>query len=111
MKAQGSRMFSMHEAATAYAEAAERLFGDNGGYLDTHSAVVPIFVSHLFQSLEISIKAAGIESGLFTMEEARRAGKGHGIEELAAIATDINQGTPYLFLEIITTLFLNQLCE
>ncbi len=92
MNAQGSRMFTMQEAATAYAEAAERLFGDNGGYLDTHSAVVPIFVSHLFQSLEISIKVAGIESGLFTMKEARRAGKGHGIDELAVLATDILGG-------------------
>jgi hypothetical protein len=83
-------MFSMHEAADAYASAAERLFGENDGYLDEHSAVVPIFVSHLFQSLEICIKVEGIESGLFTMKEARSrlAGKGHGINELAALATE-----------------------
>jgi hypothetical protein len=88
MKTKISHMYTMNEAATGYAEAAERLLGDKDGYLETHSSVVPIFVSHLFQSLEISIKVAGIESGLFTMVEARRAGKGHGIDELASLATD-----------------------
>jgi len=78
----------MYEAAAAYASAAERILGDNNEYLDTQAAVVPIFVSLLFQSLEISIKVAGIDSNLFTMSEARRAGKGHGINELAALATD-----------------------
>ncbi|MGQ3685503.1 MAG: hypothetical protein ACUBOA_10940 [Candidatus Loosdrechtia sp.] len=65
-----THMYTLQEAAEGYAAAAERLFGTDN-YLDKASAVVPIFVSNLFQSLEISIKAAGIESGLFTMEEAR----------------------------------------
>lgn len=78
-------MYSLQEAAAGYAAAAERLFGRDN-YLNNTPEVVPIFVSNLFQSLEISIKAAGIESGLFTMQEARRAGKGHGVQELADLA-------------------------
>lgn len=88
MKTQNSHMYTMIEVAAGYAEVAERLWGNNDGYLDAHPSVVPIFVSHLFQSLEISIKVAGIESGLFTMAEARRVGKGHGIDELVALAVD-----------------------
>lgn len=87
MKTQKKRMYSLQEAATGYAAAADRLCGQDG-YLDKTPEVVPIFVSNLFLSLEISIKYAGIGSGLFSIEEARRAGKGHGIQELADLATE-----------------------
>lgn len=80
-------MYSLQEAAAGYAAAAERIFGRDN-YLNNTPEVVPIFVSNLFQSLEISIKSAGIESGLFSMQEARRAGKGHGVQELADLATE-----------------------
>ena len=86
MKKTGNQIFTGQEVALAYALCAERLFGQKEGFLDKNPTVVPIFVSHLFQSLEISIKHAGIESGLFTMREARKAQKGHGITELATLA-------------------------
>lgn len=87
MNGQTGRMYTGQEAATAYAVAAERVFGDDGAFLNANPCVVPIFVSNLFQSLEISIKTAGIESGLFVMEEARARENraGHGIKELAAL--------------------------
>ena len=80
-------MFSLDEAAIAYVSVAEHI-GRDEAFVDANPAVVPIFVSMLFQSLEISIKHAGIESGLFTMQEARGKGKrsGHGINELATLA-------------------------
>jgi hypothetical protein len=85
MTKQSSHIFTLSEAAMAYAMTAERLFGNDVEFLNSNPAVVPIFVSHLFQSLEISIKAAGIGSGLFTEEEARARPlrRGHGIKELA----------------------------
>lgn len=86
MKETGNRIFTGQEVALAYALCAERLFCQEEGFLDKNPTVVPIFVSHLFQSLEISIKHAGIESGLFTMQETRKAQRGHGITELATLA-------------------------
>jgi hypothetical protein len=90
-------MFTGCEAAIAYAISAERMFGDNAGFLDANPAVVPIFVSLLFQSLEISIKQAGVGSGLFTMQEARvrQQRSGHGIKELAALAVEKLGGDPF----------------
>ncbi len=92
-----SHMFSLEEAAIAYASAAEHMFGSDAAFLDTNPAVVPIFVSMLFQSLEISIKHAGVESGLFTMQEARNRQNrsGHGIRELAALAVEKLGGSPF----------------
>jgi len=94
---QTNRMFTGHEAAIAYAISAERMFGGNAGFLDANPAVVPIFVSLLFQSLEIFIKEAGIESGLFTVQEARsrKQRSGHGIKELAALAVEKLGGDPF----------------
>ena len=90
-------MFSLEEAAAAYALAAENIFGGNATFLNTNPAVVPIFVSMLFQSLEISIKHAGIESKLFTMQDARNRQhrSGHGNKELAALAVDKLGGDPF----------------
>ena len=90
-------MFRLDEAAGAYALSAEHMFGNNDGFLDANPALVPIFVSHLFQSLEISIKHAGIESGLFTMKEARERvnRSGHGIKELATLAVERLGGDPF----------------
>lgn len=90
-------MYTGLEAAEAYAVAAERVFGDNGTFLTGNPGVVPIFVSNLFQSLEISIKTAGIESGIFSMQEARaRVNRsGHGIKELATLAVEKLGGDPF----------------
>jgi hypothetical protein len=81
----------------AYALSAERIFGQDDGFLDANPACVPIFVSLLFQSLEISIKQAGLESGLFLMQEARsrQQRSGHGIKELAALAVEKLGGDPF----------------
>jgi hypothetical protein len=97
MNQQTTRMFTGREVAIAYAISAERMFGDNAGFLDANPAVVPIFVSLLFQSLEISIKQAGVKSGLFTMQEvrARQQRSGHGIKELAALAVEKLGGDPF----------------
>lgn len=91
------RIFSLEEAAAAYALVAENILGGDAAFLNASPAIVPIFVSMLFQSLEISIKHAGIESGLFTMQEARNRQNrsGHGIKELAALAVENLGGDPF----------------
>jgi hypothetical protein len=86
VKKTGNHIFTGQEVALAYALCAECLFGQGEDFLNENPMVMPIFVSHLFQSLEISIKHAGTESGLFTMQEARNTQKGHGINELATLA-------------------------
>ena len=90
-------MFSLDEAAVAYATAAEHLLGADTSFLNANQAVIPIFVSMLFQSLEISIKHAGVSSGLFTMAEARckQHRSGHGIKELATLAGERLGGEPF----------------
>lgn len=92
-----SHMFTTAEAALAYALAAERILGADASFLNQNPASVPIFVSFLFQSLEISIKHVGIESGLFTMLEARsaRMRTGHGIAELADLVGEKLSGQPF----------------
>jgi len=97
MNAQNNRMFTLDEAAVAYAVAAEHIAGDSPAFLNDNQAVIPVFVSMLFQSLEISIKHAGIESGLFTMQEARsrQNRSGHGVKELAALAVEKLGGDPF----------------
>jgi len=97
MNQQTTRMFTGREAAIAYAISAGRICGDTTDFVNANPAVVPIFVSLLFQSLEISIKQAGIESNLFTMQEARarQQHSGHGIKELAALAVEKLGGDPF----------------
>jgi len=97
MNKQTTRIFTGNEAALAYAISAKRICGDNADFLSANPAIVPIFVSLLFQSLEISIKQAGVDSGLFTMQEARarQQRSGHGIKELAALAVDRLGGDPF----------------
>jgi len=97
MNQQGNHFYSGHEAALAYALCAERLFGNDGSFLDANPSVIPIFVSQLMQSLEISIKYAAIKSGLFTIKEARdrQRGSGHSIKELAALAVERLGGDPF----------------
>lgn len=92
-----TRIFTREEAALAYALAAERLLGGDPSFLDGHRPIVPVFVTLLFQSLEISIKHIGIASGLFTEREARTRSvrSGHGIQELATLAVDRLQGKPF----------------
>ena len=85
-----NKMFTGCEAALTYALAAERICGENANFLNSNPPIVPIFVSLLCQSVEISIKQAGIESGLFTMQEARsrQQRSGHGLKELASLANE-----------------------
>ncbi len=85
-----SNIFSLNEAALAYALAAERILGPDAAFLEAHPAVIPLFVSHLFQSLEISIKHVGLAAGLFSERESRDRARrsGHGIRELASLAVE-----------------------
>jgi hypothetical protein len=84
------KMFTGSEAALAYALAAERVCGKSEDFLNANPPVIPIFVSLLCQSVEISIKQAGIKSGLFTMDDARakQQRKGHGLNEIALLANE-----------------------
>jgi hypothetical protein len=97
MSTQKNHIFTGREAALAYALSAERIFGNDYNFLNNNPAVIPIFVSQLFQSLEISIKHAGIESGLFTENEARNRAmrSGHGIKQLALLACEKLGGDPF----------------
>ena len=83
-----SHIFTDQEAAMAYTLSAERIFGIDCEFLNANPHVIPIFVSQLFQSLEISIKYVGIASGLFTEREVRSQAmrSGHGINEIATLA-------------------------
>lgn len=79
-------MFTLQDAALAYAKCAERIIGADGTYINNNQELVPVFVSLLFQSLEISLKHLGIEAKLFTVKEARDKNltkNGHGIKEIA----------------------------
>jgi hypothetical protein len=79
-------MFTQQDTALAYAKGAERILGEDGTYINKNRELIPVFVSLLFQSLEISLKHLGLEAGLFTQKEARNkklTGNGHGIKELA----------------------------
>lgn len=79
-------MFTLQEAALAYAKGAERILGEDGMYINNNQELVPVFVSLLFQSLDISLKHLGLEARLFTEQEARDrklTGNGHGINEIA----------------------------
>lgn len=90
-------IYTLAEAALAYALCAERICGVEPAFLNANRAAIPILVNHLFQSLEISIKHAGIDSELFTMQEARARERrsGHGIKELAALAVEKLGGDPF----------------
>lgn len=90
-------IYTLAEAALAYALCAERICGNTPDFLNANPATIPLFVSHLFQSLEIAIKHAGIESKLFTIEEARKRERrsGHGIKELAELAVEKLGGDPF----------------
>ena len=107
MNQQTNHIFSGQEAAIAYALSAERIFGNDFEFLNLNKAIILIFVSQLFQSLEISIKYAGIESDLFTENEARSRAmrSGHGIKELAALAVEKLSGTPFAPIIMAMTYF------
>ena len=97
-------IFTGQEAAVTYALSAERIFNNDFDFLIKERAVIPIFVSLLFQSLEISIKHAGIASGLFTEKEARKSAmrNGHGIKEFATLAAKRLRRSPVDFLSAMT---------
>jgi hypothetical protein len=92
-----SHLFTGQEAAVAYALSAQRIYAEDGNFLCVNPSCVPIFVGMLYQSLEISIKQAGLESGLFSIQEARsrQQRSGHGIKELAALALMARTDKPY----------------
>lgn len=101
-----SHIFNLSEAAMAYALCAERICGNDPDFLNANPSVIPIFVSQLFQSLEISIKHAGIESKLFTLEESRnnKTRKGHGVTELAELAVERLDGVKGDFSPIVNAM-------
>lgn len=79
-------MYTFKELAVAHADSAECLLDENFRFLTEHPAVVPVFVNLLFQSIEISIKYACVESGVYKLEDARKVKNGHWIDELAKLA-------------------------
>lgn len=99
-------MFNLQEAATAYAKAAERVLGEDVGYLNENQELVPVFVSLLFQSVEISLKHLGIEAGLFTEQEARDkkiTNNGHGVREIADLVnTKLGANNDYPVVNALT---------
>jgi hypothetical protein len=90
-------IFTGQEIAMGYALSAERIFNNDYEFLKDNPSVIPILVNQLFQSIEISIKYAGIESGLFTEREAKDRGmrQGHGIKEIAALSVERLGGDPF----------------
>jgi hypothetical protein len=106
-QSKSKHIYTGQEAALGYALSAERIFNNDHDFLNQNPAVIPIFVSQLFQSLEISIKHAGIESGLFTEGEARARTmrSGHGIKELAALAVEKLGGEPFVPILMAMTHF------
>jgi hypothetical protein len=81
-------MFSLADTSLAYAKVAEKILGDKSAFLDENPEVLPILVEILFRSLEASLKHVGIESCLFSKEEARSrklTDNGHGISKIARL--------------------------
>lgn len=81
-------IFSLQEAAQAYSMSASRILGADVDFMEKNQMVIPIFVSMLFQSVEVSLKSIGIESGLITPKEAKdrkSTRSGHGIKEIAQL--------------------------
>lgn len=58
-------MFDLQEAAIGYAKSAERILGEDARFLNENPEVVPIFISLLFQPLEISLKHLGLNRNYF----------------------------------------------
>ena len=84
-------MFSLQDAAMAYAKGAKRILGEDSTFLNNNQEVIPVFVSLLFQSIEISLKHLGIESKLFISQESRDkklTKNGHGVKEIADLVND-----------------------
>lgn len=99
-------IFNLQEAATAYAKAAERILGEDADFLTKNTELVPVFVSLLFQSIEISLKHLGIEAELFTEQEVRdkRLTKnGHGVKEIAELVNaKLGAQNNYLVITALT---------
>ena len=84
-------MYTLQDAAMAYAKGANRILGEDVTFLNNNKDVIPVFVSLLFQSIEISLKHLGIESKLFTSQESRDkklTQNGHGVKEIADLVND-----------------------
>ena len=84
-------MFNLQEAAVGYAKSAERVLGEDSEFINNNQEVLPVFVALLFQSVEISLKHLGIESGLFTENESRDrklTKNSHGVKEIADLVNE-----------------------
>jgi hypothetical protein len=84
-------MLNLQDASIAYAKSAKRILGNDASFLKENQNVIPVFVSLLFQSVEISLKHLGIESKLFTKEESRDkklTKNGHGVKEIADLVNN-----------------------
>ena len=84
-------MYSLQDTAKAYAKGAQRILGEDVSFLNNNQEVIPVFVSLLFQSIEVSLKHLGIEAELFTPAESRDrklTKNGHGITEIAGLVNE-----------------------
>jgi len=84
-------MYSLQDTAKAYAKGAQKILGEDANFLNDNQEVIPVFVSLLFQSIEVSLKHLGIEAELFTPAESRDrklTKNGHGITEIAELVNE-----------------------
>ena len=93
-------MLSLKEAALGHAKAAERMVDQEAEFLNSNEEVIPVFINMLFQSVEITIKAFAIETGMATERELRdrRTRNGHGILELANLINSKLEGVSIIDL-------------
>ena len=93
-------MLSLKEAALGHAKAAERMVDQEAEFLNSNEEVIPVFINMLFQSVEITIKAFAIETGMATERELRdrRTRNGHGILELANLIDSKLEGVSIIDL-------------
>lgn len=105
MQEEAARIFSFQEAAIAYAKAAERILGPDIRFLEKNPELVPVLVTLLFQSLEISLKHLGIEAELLTEREARnkKLKNGHGVKEIAELVNaKLDANNDYPVINVLT---------
>lgn len=84
----------MFESTTvSYAKAAKRIMGEDAEFLNNNPDMVPQFVNALFQSVEISLKNIGNQSGLTNTTETTGGrggliGNGHDIKCMGELLRD-----------------------
>lgn len=103
--------------AVSYAKCAERLLGDDANFLNNNPDLVPQFINALFQSLEVSLKEVGNQSGLTTHAETiggreGLVGNGHDIEKLGHLVKDrLGLTSPYHLVRLLTVGIQNPMSE